>query len=400
VSWDWYWKPQAPAYPYLPPTYRPAIWSPPAELGENLIIEANSGCMPVGIGAKGDNISIVLRHDYAEHCRCPTDTWLNWNEWCPECDNGCGLYCHSPMNYEGVIGPGSPTSENLPYHTARCPTTEYRFEVREWPSGESENTIEAYGSATPIKPSHWIDRLSKPWTLTDIVVDTGGTFVLMKEPFGEHLFQINPETYEIINEKNIFAYDFTTEYGLTGGRPVSLAGNATTLYILYTMEAWAYPPQYFKMVVFDVAAWDATDVIQMADEVFDSTIYKIGGDGVNGYLYSLRYDNNVEECFLEKRYASVSQKFAVATSLNLTQTYYDTAQWVWNPYSDQAPSGFYRIWCLGGDSNRLFGAGVDCVAGDVFPIFYEFDPDTLAYVGKSNVCKTVYADLVKIVSFW
>jgi len=387
------------AYAYLPTV--PSLPVLPPDDGGSPLIEAHGGCMPVGLGAQGDQIYIVLRYDYAENCECPTDTWFTDNEWCP--DWAVMGYCHSPMSYEMTAGPGLPTSTSS-YHTARCPTTQYRLELRQWPSGSTENTVQMYMSADSIKPTHWIDRLSKPWWLTDLVVDTNGIFVLMREPFGYYLFHLDPVTYAVLNEKNIFAHDFAIEYGLTGGKPVSIAGNGTTLYILYAMSGWGYVPNVFKMVVFDVASWDATDVIQMEDTEYDGeTIYRIGGDGVNGYIYSMLYNGmehstDPEELILQKRYASVQQKFAVESSLNLTQTYFNTSDWEWNPCSDQDPYGYFRIWCFGGDSDRLFGAGVDCVDGDTQPVFYEFDPDTLAYVGKSNICKTI--DPVQISSFW
>ena len=382
--------PVRPSLPYLPP-----------DDGGIPLVEAHGGCMPVGLGAKGDQIYITLRYDYAENCECSSDTWYIENEWCPDAD--VMDYCHSPMSYEMTAGPGSPTSLG-PYHTARCPTTQYRLECRQWTSGSTENTIQMYTSADPIKPTYWIDRLSKPWWLTDLVVDTNGIFLLMREPFGYYLFHIDPVSYAVLNEKNIFAHDFAIEYGLTGGKPVSIAGNGTTLYILYAMEGWSYLPNFFKMVVFDVASWDATDAIQMEDTEYDGeTIYRIGGDGTNGYIYSMLYNGmehsaDSEELILQKRHASVGQKFAVESSLNLTQTYFTGGDWAWNPCSDQDPYGYFRIWCFGGDSDRLFGAGVDCVDGDTQPVFYEFDTDTLEYVGKSDICKTI--DPVQIVSFW
>jgi hypothetical protein len=273
--------------------------------------------------------------------------------------------------------------------------------MRDWPSGEPDNTLEMHQSADPIRPSHWISRYSKPWWLTDFVVDTNGIYAFLREPFEYYLFHLDPSTYAITNQINLSDHALVAEYGLFDCKPVSIAGNDTTLYILYACQGGEYLPYYFRMVVFDVATWTITNAIQMAGTPdYNTTIYKLGGDGVNGYLYSLRYEvgGGSEECILERRYASIAQKFAVESSLNLTQTYYDTGSWEWNPCSDTDPYGSFRIWCLGGDSDRLFAAGVDCVDGDEQPIFYEFDTSTLAYVGKSDICKTI--DPVQIVSFW
>ena len=96
--------PTVPSLPYLPP-----------DDGGTPLVEAHGGCMPVGLGAQGDQIYTVIRYDYMENCGCPTDTWLNPNEWCPDWD--LAAYCHSPISYEMTAGPGSPTSLGT-YHTA------------------------------------------------------------------------------------------------------------------------------------------------------------------------------------------------------------------------------------------------------------------------------------------
>lgn len=379
----------------------PAV--PPPEPGFNPLVEANEGCMPVGLGVSGNSIYTVTRYDFMENCNCPVGTWVIVDPWCPDYD--MVRYCHSPMSYELTAGPGVPTSEGY-YHSSRCPTTEYRFELRNWVSGETENTIEEAHSADGIKLSYWVDRLSKPWWLTDIVVDTNGIFVLMREPFEYCLFHLDPLTHTVTNTKNLSAHTDVIEYGLCGGKPVSIAGDGATLYILYHMEGWSYLPNISKMIIFDVATWSITDVVQMEDLDYDGeTLYRIGGDGVNGYIYSLFYkglqsNSPPKELILQKRYASAGLRFGIADELNLTQTYFNTGMWLWNPSSDQATFGNFRIWCFGGDSNRLIGAGVDCVQGDVAPIFYEFDPDTLEYVGKSDICKTIPAHQVQIISFW
>jgi len=381
--------PTVPSLPYLPP-----------DDGGTPLVEAHGGCMPVGLGAQGDQIYTVIRYDYMENCGCPTDTWLNPNEWCPDWD--LAAYCHSPISYEMTAGPGSPTSLGT-YHTARCPTTQYRFEKRVWSSGGTENSIDTYTDAYFIKPLHWSSRYSKPWYLTDLVVDTTGVFLLQTDRMDYYIFRVDPSTNIILSQTNISTTAINAEFGIYGYKPVTMTGNGTTLYVLYA-ECWGYWPAVFKMGVFDVGTLEFTAIVDIAPTVYDGeTIHRLGGDGTNGYIYSTLYNGgehspDPEELILQKRYASVEQNFAVESSLNLTQTYFDTSAWAWNPCSDQASYEKFRIWCFGGDSDRLFGAGVDCVDGDAQPVFYEFDPNTLEYVGKSNICKTI--DPVQISSFW
>jgi hypothetical protein len=368
------------------------------------------GCMPVGIGSKGDDLYAVIRYTIAENCGCPTVSstgypwpYYNPNDWCPDWE--IINYCHSPVSYEMTAGPGYPLSNNPPAHTAHCPSTLYYLEKREWLNSESDNTVKTSVGAYHIKPSHWSPRYSKPWWLTDLVIDTNGIFMLQTDRQDYYIFHIDINTNAVISGTNIATQMLAEYWGIYGYKPISMAGNGTTLYILYG-AGWDYWPAEFKMGVFDVGTLEFTIIIDIAPTEYDGeTLHRLGGDGVNGYIYSTFYiggehDTDPEQLILQKRYASVSQRFAVADSLNLTQTYHDTGNWAWNPCSDQDPYGKFRMWCFGGDSTKLIGAGVDCVDGDVGPIFYEFDPDTLAYVRKSNICKTVYANYAQIISFW
>ena len=402
--------PARPAYPYLPPSYAPTNpTSPPADLGTNPVVEYNTGCLPVGIGSKGDIIHIVVEYLYMEGCGCPTDTYWIDHEWCPMY-MFWGQHCHCNLPFEGTGIPGVPLSDKPAQHTARCPSTQYRYETRQWLSGASENTIESYIDANYIKPSYWIDGYAKPWWLTDLVIDTNGIFVFQNDRQDYWLLHLDPSSGEVINQKNIWSSEIICEYGLRGCRPNSIAGNGTTIYILWS-TGWAYPPhpQEFFMTVFDVATWSMTDrapfdnspaYVSPNNEDY-VTPFKLAGDGTNGYIYCLTncYATGYETVHLEKRHASAALDFAVVSSIDLTETYHTLGSWNWNPICELYTMTS-RIWCFGGDSNRLFAAGYDCVDGDVAPIFYEFDPGTLAYVGKSDICKCVPADPVKIISFW
>jgi len=385
------------------PIMRPAIPVYGPTSGSLPLVEMSNGCTPVGIGAKGDDIYSVIEYCYAENCNCPFDyNYYIDNDW-------CGIIrttsrCEGGMYYESTPEPMVPLSNRPPYHTARCPTCDFRFEKREWLPGVAENTVDTIISANHIKPSHWNERYAKPYWLQDFVIDTNGIFALQYDRSDYYIFHLDPITYDVINEKNIFTNVINSIWGLGGYKPVAMAGNGTTLYMIWA-NGWGYPPEYFKLVYFDIGTWDITNVIDINDDLvkYDEwwTIYKLAGDGLNGYVYSLTVNFwfGYGQYKLEKRAIDPSQGFAIVDSINLTEVYYDTGEWAWNPaYDAYAAEGVFRIWCFGGDSNRLFAAGLDCIEGDPNPIFYEFDPNTLEYVGKSDICKTITP--IQITSFW